>query len=299
MAEKFSEDIIEPEEKPQDNFNPLDEAVNEKSYSIPNVNTGNINMNAPIEEPRFTPPPIEKKSLNQEMKPPKPDPINPEMRNLGKKDTEMAASHMAKLILQGYEWMHDLANKGLQVSEKKLTKLQSEGEINLNAMIDYEFGKMIRAGDFFIEYNNQVKEVLQVSTEFKEEVTPILEKVLAKRGVGMTDEQMLMFMFGKDIAAKSMIFFQQKTQMNMMIASIKEATTNQYAQAAPPPPRPTPPPAPEPTSSYNGTTGASVVTPTTPPVPDYGDFHEPEERGLTPTPRGSSTKRGRGRPKES
>lgn len=83
----------------------------------------------------------------------------------------------------------------------------------------------------------------------------------------------------------------------MMIASIKEATTSQYAQAAPPPPRPTPPPAPEPTSSYNGTTGASVVTPTTPPVPDYGDFHEPEERGLTPTPRGSSTKRGRGRPK--
>jgi hypothetical protein len=251
--EKFETEIIEPEEKKPE-YNPLDEAVNEKAYTTPNVNTSNVNLNIPIEEPRFTPPPIDtKNNIKGDSKPPKPDPINPEMRNLSKKDTDVAASHMAKLILQGYEWMHDLANKGLKVSERKLNKLQSDGEINLNAMIDYDYGKNIRAGDFFIEYNQQVENVLQVSPEFKEEVTPILEKVLAKRGVGMTDEQMLMFMFGKDIAAKSMIFFQQKAQMNLMIASIKEATTSQYAQAAPPPspkpqpqeptPQTTPPPA--------------------------------------------------------
>ena len=124
----------------------------------------------------------------------------------------------------------------INISFKKLNKLQADGEINLNAMIDYDYGKKIRAGDFFIEYNQQVANVLQVSPEFKEEVTPILEKVLAKRGIGMTDEQMLMFVFGKDIAAKSMIFFQQKAQMNHMLASIKESTMAQYAQAAPPPP---------------------------------------------------------------
>jgi hypothetical protein len=218
----------------------LDEAVNVKSYTTPNVNTSGVNLNAPIEEPRFNAPPIDtKRTINQEQgKQPKPEPLNPEMKNLGKKDTEMAAGHMAKLIIQGYEWMHQLANKGLQVSEKKLNKLQAEGEINLNAMIDYEMGKKIRAGDFFLEYNQQVGTVLQVSQEFKDEATPLLEKVLAKRGIGMTDEQMLMFVFGKDIAAKSMIFFQQKTQMNMMLASIKEATMGMYAQAAPPPPMP-------------------------------------------------------------
>lgn len=241
MADKFDTEIIEPEERKAVDFNPLDEAVNEKSYTNSNVNTAGVNLNAPIEEPKFTPPPIDtKKTINQEQAKEKREPLNPEMKNLGKKDTEMAAGHMAKLILQGYEWMHDLANKGLQVSEKKLNKLQAEGEINLNAMIDYDYGKKIRAGDFFIEYNSQVQNVLQVSPEFKEEVTPILEKVLAKRGIGMTDEQMLMFLFGKDIAAKSMIFFQQKAQMNMMIQSIKEATTSQFAQAAPPPPPPPP-----------------------------------------------------------
>jgi hypothetical protein len=238
MAEKFDAEIIEPEEKKDIDFNPLDEAVNVKSYTTPNVNTSGVNLNAPIEEPRFNAPPIDtKRTINQEQaKQPKPEPMNPEMKNLGKKDTEMAAGHMAKLIIQGYEWMHQLANKGLQVSEKKLNKLQAEGEINLNAMIDYEMGKKIRAGDFFLEYNEQVSTVLTVSQEFKDEATPLLEKVLAKRGIGMTDEQMLMFVFGKDIAAKSMIFFQQKAQMNMMLASIKEATMGMYAQSAPPPP---------------------------------------------------------------
>ena len=108
-------------------------------------------------------------------------------------------------------------------------------------MIDYDYGKKMRAGDFFKEYNNQVEGILKVSDEFKEEVTPVLERVLAKRGVGMTDEQLLMFMFGKDIAAKSMMFFQQKQQLNFMIQSIKEATAGQFVQQAPPQPPPTQP----------------------------------------------------------
>jgi hypothetical protein len=197
------------------------------------MNTEGMDFSKPIEEARFTPPPMDKRTPIQDEKPK--EPFNPEMKNLGKKDTEMAAGHMAKLIIQGYEWMHDFANKGLQVPEKKLLKMQSEGEINLNAMIDYDYGKKIRAGEFFNEYNKQVSGVLKVSDEFKEEATPLLEKVLAKRGVGMTDEQMLMFVFAKDIAAKSLIFFQQKSQMNYMIQSIKAATTAQFVQAAPPP----------------------------------------------------------------
>ena len=247
MAEKFETEIIEPEERKAVDFNPLDEQVNEKAYTTPNTNTQGIDLNAPIPEPRFTPPPMDKRTINQDQpKQPKPEPMNPEMKNLGKKDTEMAAGHMAKLIIQGYEWMHQLANKGLQVSEKKLNKLQAEGEINLNAMIDYDYGKKIRAGDFFVEYNQQVSNVLTVSQDFKDEATPLLEKVLAKRGIGMTDEQMLMFVFGKDIAAKSMIFFQQKAQMNHMLSSIKEATMAQYAQAAPTPTQAEPQPQPQP-----------------------------------------------------
>lgn len=249
---KFDSEIYEPEEVNVD-FNPLDEPVNEKRYTSPNVNANPNDLNRPIEEPRFAPPPMQKKTIPQfEEKKPKPEPFNPEMKNIPKKETEMAASQMAKLILGGYDWMHKFANKGLQISEKKLIKLQAEGEINLNAMIDYDYGKKIRAGEFFQDYNEQVKDVLYVSDTFKEEVTPVLERVLAKRGVGMTDENYLMVLFAKDIADKSIIFFQYKSQLNNMIESIKQATMSQFVEQAPPPPpqRPqqqyTPPPTPEP-----------------------------------------------------
>ena len=256
MPNQFDSELVEPEERKNyedAQFNPLDEAVNEKTYSQPNINTSGSEFTRPIEEPRYAPPPMEKKKLYQDDPKKNTEPINPELRDLPKKDKEMAASQMAKMILQGYSWMHDLANKGLMISERKLNKLQDEGEINLSVMIDYEFGKKIRAGEFFNEWNSQITSnggVLQVSDEFKEEVTPVLERVLAKRGIGMTDEQLLMFMFGKDIAAKGLIFFQMKTQMNYMIQSIKNATVGQTAPPPPPPPsQPQPQPQPEPQPS--------------------------------------------------
>ncbi len=232
--EEIKPTIQEPEEKKQyidADYNPLDEPVNEKTYSQPNIGASAEDIKNPIPEPSFTPPPFTKAAPPKIE--PKREPINPEMKQLSKKDTEMASAHMAKMIMQGYEWAHTLANNGLKVSEKKLHKLQAQGDMNLNAMIDYEYGKQIRAGDFFEEYNNQTKDLLKVTDEFKEEVTPVLERVLAKRGIGLTDEQLLMFMFGKDIATKSVLFFQQKAQVNSMIQSIREATTSQFAQQAP------------------------------------------------------------------
>ena len=117
-------DYLEPEEREEDiiDINPLDEAVNEKTYSRPNFSASTEELNRPIEEPRFSPPPIQKPQVERE-DPRKREPVNPEFNGLPKKDKEMAASHMAKLILQGYEWIHDLGNKGLKVSEKKLNKL--------------------------------------------------------------------------------------------------------------------------------------------------------------------------------
>lgn len=221
--EKFNTEIDEIKEV---EFNPLDEPVNEKKYTQANVNTAGIDMTKPIEEPKYTAPPFQKKTIpsqekqTQEKKPP----INPEMKNMPKKETEMAASQAAKMIIQGYEWMHDLANKGLVVSEKKLMRLQSEGEINLNAMIDYDNGVKMSTGDFIREYNKQVSSVLTVSQEFKDETIPVLERVLSKRGIGLTDEQYLMYLFGKDIAAKGLIFFQIKQQTNFMLENIKQAS---------------------------------------------------------------------------
>jgi len=293
MPNRFDTEIVEPEERKNyedAQFIPLDEAVNEKTYSRPNVNTSDTDFTKPIEEPRYAPPPMERKKLyDDDPKKKEREPVNPELRDLPKKDKELAASQMAKMILQGYSWMHDLANKGLLISEKKLAKLQEEGEINLQAMIDYEFGKKIRAGEFFQEWNGQIMKdggVLQVTDEFKEEVTPVLERVLAKRGIGMTDEQLLMFMFGKDIAAKGLIFFQMKTQMNYMIQSIKDATTGQFAPTPPPPPPPT-----QPQPSNFNTPPAEEAT-----EPEVRSYFEKNTESIKPDVIVLPTKK-RGRPK--
>jgi hypothetical protein len=234
MRERLSSEIkdasVNQDSKPVE-FNPLDEAVNEKTYTRANVSASESDLNKPIDEPRFSAPPINKKNpkhFEDEAAQSKKEPVNPEMKDIPKKETEMAAAQMAKLILQGYEWAHKLGNKGLQISDRKIKKLESEGEINLSALITYDYTKSdITAGEFIKEYNSQVENVLTVSEEFKEEVTPVLIRVLSKRGIGLTDEQYLMYLFGQDLAGKTMIFVQQKQQVNYMIDVIKEASVQQ------------------------------------------------------------------------
>jgi hypothetical protein len=232
--------------------NPLDEAVNEKRYSQPNINTSGIDFNKPIDEPTFTPPPFKKT----------PNPGSQQSGNSGqsgssnskssssseepmsKKDQRLGAEAAADMVIQGYVWMHDLGNKWLQISEKRLNRLQEAGEINLNAMIDYDYGHRITAGEFIQEYNKQVSNILQVSDEFKEEARKLLTEYFEKKNVKITLEQRIMILFAKDIAAKGMIIFQQKQQVKQMLSVISEATAR---QAAPPPPPPPPPPTPQPT----------------------------------------------------
>jgi hypothetical protein len=71
--------------------------------------------------------------------------------------------------VDGYEQLHVFANKALQFPESKLRKLESEGLVNLNIEIPYDYGKTITAGEFVKEFNEQNKDALTVSREFKKE----------------------------------------------------------------------------------------------------------------------------------
>jgi hypothetical protein len=173
------------------------------------------------------------------------EPFNPSMNNIPDADAKMGAEHMAKLIVDGYEQLHVFANKGLQVPERKLRKLVAEGEIDLNIEIPYDYGKTISAGDFVKDFNEQNKDTLSVSKDFKKEVTPVLTRVLQKRGAGVTDEQYLMYLFGKDILVKGVIFSQIRGTMNDMLNVMKEYTVAVKEGSAPPQPKQkvsTPPP---------------------------------------------------------
>jgi uncharacterized protein (TIGR02145 family) len=73
-------------------------------------------------------------------------------------------------------------------------------------------------------WNEQNKDALTVSKEFKKEVTPVLTRVLEKRGAGLTDEQYLGYLVGKDLIVKLVIVGQLRSTMNDMINVIKDYT---------------------------------------------------------------------------
>jgi hypothetical protein len=251
-------------------YNPFIDSVNEKPYTQMNVGVNPNQMAGSIPEPQYQPNTIRGNenpygmlnddfgaSMGQAQRGGG-ETVNPAMNALPDADKKLGAEHMAKLIVDGYEQLHTFANKGLQIPERKIRKLVAEGEIDLSVQIPYDYGKTITAGEFMQEFNEQNKDTLTVSKEFKKEVTPVLTRVLQKRGAGVTDEQYLIYLFGKDILVKGVIFSQIRGTMNDMINVIKEYTVAvkenggvqpqaaEKPRATPPPP----PPPPSPSASY-------------------------------------------------
>jgi hypothetical protein len=230
---------IDPQQQtPKPAYNPLMDVVSEKPYSVQNVAVDQNQLSSGIPEPTYQP-----QSIGGRQNPyktirdggsmmgagaddsdKKSSSVNPSMNEVPDAEKKEGAKHLAKLIVDGYEQMHGFANMGLQFNQRKLRRLESEGEIDLSIPIPDGYGNTVTAGNFIEEFNDQSKDTLTVSTQFKKEVTPILERVLAKRGAGLTDEQMLMYIFGKDIAVKGVLFYQMKGQMSDMIEIIKEQT---------------------------------------------------------------------------
>jgi hypothetical protein len=150
--------------------------------------------------------------------------INPAMNNLPDKDKAMAAEHLAKLIIDAYEGLNAAGNQLCKFPESKLRKLQASGEIDLSVEIPYDYGKTIQAGEFIKEFNEQNKDTLSVSKEFKKEILPPLTRVLEKNGAGVTDEQMVGYLFVKDIGIKAVLVGQMRSTMSDMISVITEYT---------------------------------------------------------------------------
>lgn len=236
-------------EQPKPSYNPLLDNVSEKPYSMGSVSATQEQLTGSIPEPLYQPQSVggrenpykkirEGGVPNSSSSDSEPPPINPSVNQLSDSDKKEGAKHLTKLILDGYEQLHVFANQSLQFSQRKLRKLEAEGEIDLSIPIPDGYGSTITSGGFIQEFNEQTKDTLVVTPQFKKEVSPIMERVLAKRGASLTDEQMLMYLFGKDIAIKGFIVYQVRGQMNDMIQVIKDQTAAfKSGQSFTPPPK--------------------------------------------------------------
>jgi hypothetical protein len=222
------------ESENNETFSPLMESVNQKSYTRPNVEVADA---TPIEEPVIIPPSFEQlesgfqASMNENEVPADNRTVwgadepsstaNPYVENLDKKDQKIASQAMVEAVLDGYSQVMSFANRLIQFNIAKVEKMMRDGEIDPNLLIPVS-GTPMTILEYMREYNNQTKEVISVTEEFKEKVRPVMLRVFMKRNIGMTDEQLLGYYFIVDFVTKGSIVFSLRSQNNELIKSIKE-----------------------------------------------------------------------------
>jgi len=266
----MSKEFQEPEERELnesnkeifDDFSPLDEAVNEKEYTRPNVRFNSNDISGDIPEPSFMPPPMTE-PMNPEQKAKKPvEPLNPQTNELSNKDKHDAAEKMADLFITGYKMLWGFIDNRMLFDERKIMKMEADGEIDLSVPIPVSPTQTLTAGEFIEEFNSQTKGTLVVTQEFEDEVKPPLIRVLKKRGILLTDEQQIMFAVGKDTLTKGFMAYQSYKVKGDILIQLKEMNQLLKQQSIPTPP---PQPAPMSMPQYDEPVYDEPTIPSTPP----------------------------------
>lgn len=202
-------------------YSPLDEPVKQRSYT-----NHQVNPNQPfqvLEEPSFQPPTFDSfEDVKVEEEQP-PRVFNEAYSELDGKEKAMGASMMVEMTLDLYSKGCGFLGKLPEISESKIDKLIAEGELDANTVIPTPEGDL-GIKEFAKDYNGTIADAFVVSEEFKDKVRPPLKRVFQKRGVGMTDEQLLAYYFISDLGAKGVQAVLLRKTTNSILDSLREQT---------------------------------------------------------------------------
>jgi len=227
-------------------YNPFSESVVERDYATPKTASGVIDE---IEEPSFVPPSYEEivqeraeqEAMGQNEGGGFDNPFdnpNSAMNDLDNKDKKIACESLVDTVLDAYEQAHRYAQYIVKVDEESLMERQAQGKLDLSMQIPVtETGDTMSVAEFVAQYNEQSANALEYDKDFGYKVRPAMIRVFMKRGWGMTDEQFLLYMFGKDIAIKVGIMYQLKKTINGTLDTLEKAYRRQNPQSQPQPPR--------------------------------------------------------------
>jgi hypothetical protein len=238
VKDKVKSDSSSVGEGTQGDYNPFAESVVERDYATPKPASGLVDE---IEEPSFVPPSYEDiisdrqeaeaMGANDSFDNPFDNP-NPAMNDLDNKDKKIACESLVDTVLDAYEQAHKYAQYVVKVDEETLMQKQAQGKLDLSMTIPVtETGDTMSVAEFVAQYNEQSANALQYDKEFGYKVRPAMIRVFMKRGWGMTDEQFLLYMFGKDIAIKVGIMFQLKKTINGTLDTLEKVYKRQNPNA--------------------------------------------------------------------
>jgi hypothetical protein len=226
-------------------FNPLKESIHERNYN--KIDTKDVGE---IEEPVFgtqeqfenvedVPPVFEVEEAEEVPKERVIDKItNESVNQLESGEKTMAVKQLVDMCLDGYELLHELAKQKVVFSEDKLKERIISGEIDPNDEIVVNANGDTSTPETFIqEYNEQAIESVSLDPKFTEKVREPMERVFAKKGWGMSDEQYLLVMFGKDITMKALSVAMLRKTVNGIMDTFAERNrimkAEQYQSVSP------------------------------------------------------------------
>jgi hypothetical protein len=218
-------------------FSPFDEPVKERDYT--SVKIDPKELVGELEEPVYQAPDMSEFELDdnvtevEEEEPVKtekkkkepPHQFNESFSELSGKEKTAGAEMMVDVVLDGYAKLKKGIGSLATISEKKLDKEFAEGTISpdLQLPID-ERGNTVGIRDFAKEFNEQGKEAFDTSQEFVDNVKPAMIRVFKKRGLGMTDEQLLAYHFGTDLVTSGITAFGLKKSADSILQQLREQT---------------------------------------------------------------------------
>ena len=227
-----------------EDFSPLDAPVKQRSYTQHKI-YADSEVVPDLEEPSFQAPnfsDFDEASPEEEKDPAKP--FNEAYSELDGKEKTMGAEMMAEMTLDIYEKGCGFLGKLPEINESKLDQLITEGDIDGDIQLPTESGNL-GVKEFAVEYNSSIKEAFEVTDDFKDKVRPPLIRVFKKRGIGMTDEQLLAYYFVTDLGTKTAQAFMLRKTANNILDSLKENTLaireSQVTRPSAPTPTPTAP----------------------------------------------------------
>lgn len=224
VQEQVQTESQDPMEGTFGNYNPLADNVVEREYATPKTAEG---LTDDIPEPSFeqdlsfedlmnTPSAEEEEEANPFDNP------NPALNDLPPQEKQIACESMVDTVLDTYAGLHKVVSNFAKFPEDKLNQLILNDEIDGTMRMPLESGGDVSLTEFVQSYNEQAEEVLSYNREFGMKVRPAMVRVFMKKGWGMTDEQYLIFMFGKDILSKTTQFIGLKKSINSTMNLLKE-----------------------------------------------------------------------------
>lgn len=236
-------------------FSPNNAPVKEEDYRNPVRGQGN--PNEPIPEPVFKKPSIEsiQNALNgkddkakatdaKNNTPPTVGPVNPNSTNILANDTSrfqtagergQGAAELVDSVLDVYGLAHQFGAWVAKVNLDKLTIDEMEGKIDLSVPLQVSATQTKTLKQFLEQYNLDCEKNIAVDEDFVNKVRPIMIRVAEKRGWGLTDEERLLYLFGRDIFEKSALIYGMKKGVNdslkYIMAQHKQAQLKQQNQS--------------------------------------------------------------------